>query len=223
MYIDYKLQQGTEDWHEVKNGKIGGTRAKSVMVKKAIEDAVIFDEIMSERNTFFNYEEGFTSEAMKRGIELEPLAIEEVTKETGIIFNEAGWISRNEHHGHSPDGISICETIGLEIKCPSAKVHNSYVRANAVPLEYVYQVVNFFAMNESINKVIFASYNPDYLLLPLFLLEIDRESTIFTTKKGSSLISDLVIELNNNVDNLILKIQDEEKLISERIQNKLKF
>ena len=55
---------------------------------------------------FFNYEEGFTSEAMQRGIDLEPLAIEEVTKETGIIFKDAGWIGRNDYHGHSPDGIS---------------------------------------------------------------------------------------------------------------------
>ena len=108
MYIDYKLKQGSEEWHELKNAKIGGTRAKSVQVKKSITEAVIFDEVMSERNTFFNYEEGFTSEAMQRGIDLEPLAIEEVTKETGIIFKDAGWIGRNDYHGHSPDGISCC-------------------------------------------------------------------------------------------------------------------
>ena len=51
MYIDYKLKQGSEEWHELKNAKIGGTRAKSVQVKKSITEAVIFDEVMSERNT----------------------------------------------------------------------------------------------------------------------------------------------------------------------------
>ena len=82
---------------------------------------------------------------------------EEVTKETGIIFKDAGWIGRNDYHGHSPDGISLCEKIGLEIKCPSAKVHNSYVRDNKIPLEYVWQIVNFFAMDESIERLYFAS------------------------------------------------------------------
>ena len=223
MYIDYELKQGSEEWHELKNAKIGGTRAKSVQVKKSITEAVIFDEVMSERNTFFNYEEGFTSEAMQRGIDLEPLAIEEVTKETGIIFNEAGWISRNDYHGHSPDGISLCEKIGLEIKCPSAKVHNSYVRENKIPLEYVWQIVNFFAMDESIERLYFASFNPDYLLMPLFLLEVTRETVIFTSKKDSAIVSELAADLNKNVDDLILKIKQEEKVIIQRISNKLKF
>lgn len=223
MYIDYKLKQGSEEWHELKNAKIGGTRAKSVQVKKSITEAVIFDEVMSERNTFFNYEEGFTSEAMQRGIDLEPLAIEEVTKETGIIFKDAGWIGRNDYHGHSPDGISLCEKIGLEIKCPSAKVHNSYVRENKIPLEYVWQIVNFFAMDESIERLYFASFNPDYLLMPLFLLEVTRETVIFTSKKDSAIVSELAADLNKNVDDLILKIKQEEKVIIQRISNKLKF
>ena len=223
MYIDYDLKQGSEEWHELKNAKIGGTRAKSVQVKKSITEAVIFDEVMSERNTFFNYEEGFTSEAMQRGIDLEPLAIEEVTKETGVIFKDAGWIGRNDYHGHSPDGISTCEKIGLEIKCPSAKVHNSYVRDNKLPLEYVWQIVNFFAMDESIERLYFASFNPDYLLMPLFLLEVTRESIIFTSKKDSAIVSELAADLNKNVDDLILKIKQEEKVIIQRISNKLKF
>ena len=223
MYIDYKLKQGSEEWHELKNAKIGGTRAKSVQVKKSITEAVIFDEVMSERNTFFNYEEGFTSEAMQRGIDLEPLAIEEVTKETGVIFKDAGWIGRNDYHGHSPDGISTCEKIGLEIKCPSAKVHNSYVRDNKLPLDYVWQIVNFFAMDESIERLYFASFNPDYLLMPLFLLEVTRETVIFTSKKDSAIVSELAEDLNKNVDDLILKIKQEEKVIIQRISNKLKF
>jgi len=223
MYIDYKLKQGSEEWHELKNAKIGGTRAKSVQVKKSITEAVIFDEVMSERNTFFNYEEGFTSEAMQRGIDLEPLAIEEVTKETGVIFKDAGWIGRNDYHGHSPDGISLCEKIGLEIKCPSAKVHNSYVRDNKLPLDYVWQIVNFFAMDESIERLYFASFNPDYLLMPLFLLEVTRESIIFTSKKDTAIVSELAADLNKNVDDLILKIKQEEKVIIQRISNKLKF
>tara|TARA_R110000803_G_scaffold210812_1_gene283858 strand:- start:1067 stop:1738 length:672 start_codon:yes stop_codon:yes gene_type:complete len=223
MYIDYKLKQGTEDWHYLKTAKIGGTRAKSVQVKKSITEAIIFDEVMSERNTFFSYQEGFTSEAMQRGIDLEPLAIEEVTKETGISFKNAGWISRNENHGHSPDGISECEKIGLEIKCPSAKVHNGYVRDGEIPIEYAWQIVNFFAMDESIERLYFASFNPDYILMPLFLLEVTRESVIFTSKKDSGIISELADDLNKNVDDLIIKIKQEEQLIKNRISNKLKF
>ena len=223
MEIFYDLQQGSEEWHELKHAKIGGTRAKSVQVKKSITEAVIFDEIMAERNTDFIYEEGFTSSDMQRGKDLEPLAIETIQAETGIIFIDAGWIARNENHGHSPDAISSCETIGLEVKCPSSKVHNSYVRANTLPLEYVWQVINFFSMDESIKSVWFASFNPDYKLMPLFLIEIKRNDIIYTSKKDSGLVDSLAFDLVNNTNELIELIEKEEQTIKERILNKSKF
>jgi len=223
MKINYELQQRSDEWLELKNAKIGGTRAKSVQVKKAITEAVIFDEIMSERNTAFIHEEGFISSDMQRGIDLEPLAIENIEAETGVKFLDAGWIERNSNHGHSPDGVSICENIGLEVKCPSSKVHNSYVRNNSLPLEYVWQVVNFFAMDEKIKSVYFASFNPNYSLMPLFLIEIKRTDEINITKKETGIISDLAKDLNNNVDELIKLITKEESTIKNRISNQSKF
>ena len=223
MKINYELIQGSEEWLELKHAKIGGTRAKSVQVKKVITDAVIFDEIMSERNTPFIYEEGFTSSDMQRGLDLEPLAIENIQAETGIVFKDAGWIARNSDHGHSPDAISECETIGLEVKCPSAKVHNSYVRSNSLPLEYTWQIINFFAMDEDIKSVWFASFNPDYELMPLFLLEIKRTDIVDISKKEKGIVSELARELNNNTDELIKLIITEEIKILNRISNKSKF
>tara|TARA_R110000803_G_scaffold210216_1_gene281449 strand:+ start:2058 stop:2732 length:675 start_codon:yes stop_codon:yes gene_type:complete len=224
MKINYKLQQGSEEWHELKYTKIGGTRAKSIMVKKGIEESAIFDEIMSERNTFYLPEEdSFISSAMQRGNDLEPLALENVEAETGIKFNSAGWISRNANHGHSPDGISECETIGLEVKCPSAKVHNSYVRNGVLPIEYACQVVNLFAMSDKIKSVYFASFNPDYLLMPLFLLEIKRTDEINISKKDCAKVSELATELNNKTDNLYKLIEAEESRIKSIINNKTKF
>ena len=78
-------------------------------------------------------------------------------------------------------------------------------------------------MDESIERLYFASFNPDYLLMPLFLLEVTRESIIFTSKKDSAIVSELAADLNKNVDDLILKIKQEEKVIIQRISNKLKF
>ena len=119
--------------------------------------------------------------------------------------------------------LQICETIGLEVKCPSAKVHNSYVRANSLPLEYTWQIINFFAMDEDIKSVWFASFNPDYELMPLFLLEIKRTDIVDISKKEKGIVSELARELNNNTDELIKLIITEEIKILNRISNKSKF
>tara|TARA_R110002020_G_scaffold283592_1_gene499273 strand:- start:2007 stop:2675 length:669 start_codon:yes stop_codon:yes gene_type:complete len=222
MLIDYEIIQGSEDWHKEKNGKLSGTRAKSVMIKDVLKGS-IFDEIMSERNTTFKHVEGFVNDAMKRGIELEPIALKEVVNATGINFNDAGLLYRNSNHIHSPDGISDCETIGLEIKCPSAKVHNSYVRTNEIPLEYAWQIINYFAMSKDIEKLVFASYNPEYNLKPLFLLEVNRESVIFVSKKESDTINNLAEKLNNNIDYLIKEVEKEEERVIQLINNNSNF
>lgn len=248
MNILYDLEQGSDEWHELKYGKVGGTRAgsakakyevdkkatakakkldkaaKSVKVKKDVRENAIFDEIMGERNTFYiNDEESFVSSAMQRGSDLEPLALENIEKETGIIFRNAGWLARTGYHGHSPDGISLSETIGVEIKCPSGKVHNSYVRKNILPWEHVDQVINLFAMSKKIESVWFCSFNPDYLLMPLFLIEIKRTDTITLSKTVSGKVDDLAQALNDDVDLLYDEIGKEELLIKNRIANKSKF
>ena len=78
-------------------------------------------------------------------------------------------------------------------------------------------------MDEDIKSVWFASFNPDYELMPLFLLEIKRTDIVDISKKEKGIVSELARELNNNTDELIKLIITEEIKILNRISNKSKF
>ena len=78
-------------------------------------------------------------------------------------------------------------------------------------------------MSDKIKSVYFASFNPDYLLMPLFLLEIKRTDEINISKKDCAKVSELATELNNKTDNLYKLIEAEESRIKSIINNKTKF
>ena len=78
-------------------------------------------------------------------------------------------------------------------------------------------------MSNKIKSVWFGSFNPDYSLMPLFLIEIKRTDIITLSKTLSGKVSILAEDLNNDVDDLYKEIEIEEQAIKNRISNKSKF
>ena len=81
------------------------------------------------------------------------------------------------------------------------------IRKNEIPKEYTGQIVNFFAVNEELEKLYFIGFNPASKLMKSFIVEVTRDSQLIvkeTKKEGivKCLVSDLVIELNKNVDEI---------------------
>lgn len=176
MIANYDIEQGTYEWHEIRYGKIGGTLSSSILVKT---DTLLNDLISSRLEPFEYQDDEYKSNSMERGNFMEIEAINKVSEKHGVKFNSCGWLNSSEFDnvGISPDGISECETIQSEVKCPQRKNHTKYIREQIVPLDYVDQVTHAFLVNEKLEKVIFASYRPESIV-PLFTIVVDRNSVL---------------------------------------------
>jgi hypothetical protein len=175
MKARYDIVQGTTDWHQARWGKVGGTLAKGLFVNS---DTLLFD-VLSECLEEYQESDGYTSSDMLRGIELEPEARNRLSEYCGITFNEVGWIesTQNSLIGISPDGISECETIQCEIKCPGSKKHLKTLLENAIPDDNSHQCIHAFTVNEKLEKLYFCSFRPESIK-SLFVFELTRETQI---------------------------------------------
>lgn len=86
-------------------------------------------------------QEIFKTGPMQRGTELEPEAREFYEMVNKVDVEQVGFCVREEEFtaGCSPDGL-LRPNGGMEIKCPTAPVHISYVLGNKLPSEYFHQV-----------------------------------------------------------------------------------
>ena len=208
------LIQGSVEWLEHRYGKIGGTRAKQLHVKS--ENLLI--ELLSESTEDFEQEDGFTSKDMERGNELEPYAVIELNKYTGLEFNSVGWLQHDTIKllGISPDGITDDNKASCEIKCPAKKKHTSTVYYDEIPLDNLHQCIQYFVVNKELERHFFCSFRPENKIKQLFVKELTPESIVNlgtkakpknkTIKEWVLIIEGLAIELQKDLDLAIEKI-----------------
>lgn len=143
--IKIDIEQGSEAWHNVRLGRVTGTRFKDLVSgesTKTYKDLVsdITGEIITNKA-----EETYSNAIMERGIELEPEAAKEYESIFEIESEGVGFCMFDEDDyfhdwcGVSPDRL-IGNDGGLEIKCPLRKTHINYIKSNKLPTEYVKQV-----------------------------------------------------------------------------------
>lgn len=176
MKAYYDIQQGTEDWFKIKWGKVGGTLSKGLFV----ETDNLANELLSEITEDFELDEdSYSSKDMTRGVELEPMARQALIDYTGINFINAGWLECEENKllGISPDGISECETITAEIKCPAAKKHIATLLSNEIPSDNIHQCLHYFVINPKLKTHYFCSFRPESIKR-MFVKELTLESVI---------------------------------------------
>lgn len=150
--------------------------------------------------------EGATYSAMLRGQILEDEARELISEKLGkkIIPGRVWQSEENEYMICSPDGEIVDDTgkvsEAVEIKClDSWKVVKAYYEKRP-PLDYEAQIIQYFLVNENLQKLYFCIYsdvftNPD---LGLQIFELKRED--YQEK----------IELTGRVQNATLKLVERE-------------
>jgi len=172
------VEQGSLDWHILRQGRVTGTTLKSAIGSPKVQETLmhkLIAEMMTEPQI-----DDINSAAVTRGREIEPLARAAVIAETGIPFTETGMLVCDELPGFgvSPDAIFEDSGLirgGLEIKCPDSKKHVEYLRAGVLPSEYDQQVMAPFILSDDITHWYFASYDDRNYQLPLFLIRIERD------------------------------------------------
>lgn len=140
------IEQRSEDWFAARLGKVTASKVKDVMAKgrggapSATRQNYMM-QLLCERLTG-KREEGFTSAAMQRGTELEPLARAAYEIRTGNIVDETGCFSHSKIDGFmaSPDG--LVGSVGLiECKCPNTATHVATIQSGKHDPQYEWQML----------------------------------------------------------------------------------
>jgi len=143
--IIHNIEQRSEAWHQVRCGRVTGTRFKNLVSKETTDSykdllTNIACEIITGKQ-----EESYSNAQMEYGIEMEPVARAKYEELFELKVTEVGFLTPDEDHnyhewiGISPDGM-LDDNGLLEIKCPLARTHFEYIERNVLPSEYRYQV-----------------------------------------------------------------------------------
>lgn len=177
MIVRTDIQQGTEEWHQIKWGKIGGTRAHSLLV----DSETLLDELLAEITEEFEYDvlAGYQSDAMTRGIFMEEEARNALAAYTGYEFIQVGWLQSETHPllGISPDAMTADMIVSAEIKCPASKRHVRTCRKNEIPRDNIRQSIHYFTVNPDLDVHFFCSYRPE-AMKKIFVKRITRECLV---------------------------------------------
>lgn len=184
------IEQGTYEWHAIRSGMVTGTTLKSAVGSKAVQKTLM-NQLIAERMTEPEIRE-LNSEAVERGKELEPIALKEAAKKTGEDYQICGMLISEEIDGFglSPDGVvwDQGEIVGgIEIKCPDSKKHVEYLLGDAIPKDYLHQVLAPFVCGDEVQWWDFCSFDDRNYERPIFMTRIHRkdiEEAISEAREG---------------------------------------
>lgn len=156
MIAHWNIEQQSSKWFEMKWCKIGGTLSDGLLS----DTSTLFIDIASQYNEEYEHIEAFSNYYTEHGNEYEPLAMEYLSKYTGLEFKTCGlWQSEeNEMLVISPDGCTEDLTIACEIKCLGRKAHFEAILKNEIPSKYIKQCIHYFTVNPKLEKLYFIAY-----------------------------------------------------------------
>lgn len=181
----HNVTQKSEEWLELRKGKITGSTLKDVLDKKRGKQEWSFNPD-KPKTTIYSLlahylaepdEDGLESN-MERGNRLEREAILNFANLTGVDYKEVGFITRDddERIAISPDGLSEDQTRAPEVKCLSAANHLEMYKTRDATA-YLLQVVQLFIAIDSLNLVDLLFYDPRFKNndIKLFSIQYTRE------------------------------------------------
>jgi putative phage-type endonuclease len=133
--------QRTEEWFAQRLGNVTASCVYQVMTKGAGATRKNYMmKLLCERLTG-RQEEGFTSAAMMRGTELEPVARSAYEIDKSIMTMETGFVLHPEIQGFgaSPDGLVGDDGL-LEIKAPNTATHIDFLQCGDIDKKYMWQM-----------------------------------------------------------------------------------
>lgn len=139
MTIHENLEQGTDDWLELKRGKLSASNFGKLFAGKGTDkykgylNKLVFERLSG------TIVDSYKSPAMQRGNDLEPFAREEYQLKTFNLVKEVGLIEVDENIVVSPDGL-IGSDGGLEIKCLEHNALINFLMTKKIPTDYQWQI-----------------------------------------------------------------------------------
>lgn len=144
------MEQQSEAWFAARLGKVTASRVKDVMAQgrggaPSATRRNYMMELLCQRLTGTR-EEGFSSAAMQRGTDLEPVARSAYEIDKGVMVVETGLIAHPRITGFaaSPDGLVGADGM-LEIKCPLTATHIAVMQSGKHDAQYEWQMLSQMA------------------------------------------------------------------------------
>lgn len=188
-------------WMEARRTKITGSRLKGIISLRG-GNKIGYYELIAERLALPATNEN----PMDRGHRLEEEAIERFMEETGKKVDNSLVIwerDDNESIAISPDGF-IGETEAVEVKCLASARHIEafLMGEHFIPDEYEFQVLQYFIVNDKLQKLYFVFYDPRLSVKDFFYRTIERKEIKEDIKKYLEYQRKTLEEVNNIVNSL---------------------
>mgnify|MGYP007071571073 CR=1 FL=1 len=196
-------EQKTDDWQQLRMGKVTGSSAKDV---KGTGDAFI-DQSLAIMTTEWKPKPA-RGEDVDRGNELEEEARKAYEAHTGEKTLTCAFIDRGRI-GYSPDaykpgkgGKGIKKII--EIKSHDVPAHIAVIRKNRVPSKHMDQVIHAFVTVDDCDEVDFVSYCPAFRFKPLVVITVRRRDLIMDIQTAEIAYKRFIEKLDAAYQSIIL-------------------
>lgn len=196
----HEIEQGTQEWFELRKGKLTGSNATPIGANGAglitYCKEVVMELIGIEKKQL-------TGSDIERGNELESYARMCYELKEGVSVREVGFITNTKYEnvGVSPDGL-VGEEGGIEIKAKNDMKHFNLLMGeeNEIPNN---QIQMLLLVTER-KWWDFVSYNPNFSQ-PLFVKRIYSDE-IYQAKliKGFEAGNQLIAEYKNKYESIVL-------------------
>jgi len=200
------IEQRSPEWEQLRKTHITGTMVKSIMGTPAAKKEAYYEIIANRLTVGVDSDEEYEN-PMARGTRLEPDAIAAFELETGKTVESVGFCKseENEAVAMSPDGYvkDTNDTEAIEIKCMGGKNHVKLWLTGEVPKEYLWQVVQYFVVNDKLERLYFAGYHPQIPACPLHIIEIHREDIAEMIEKSKAEQESFLEEVNEKLKTII--------------------
>jgi predicted phage-related endonuclease len=172
MKIYTDIEQGTQQWFDIRLGKFTASHAQAIATNGKGLETLVYDkvaEILTRK-----MKESYTNSDIERGKELEEMARNTYELETGIAVTRVGFIEKSERVGCSPDGL-IGEDGLQEIKCINDANFVKYMHLRDIDKDHIWQMQ--MQMDVTGRKWCdYVVYNPNFPK-PLIITRIERDNS----------------------------------------------
>lgn len=195
--------QGSDDWHRLRCGVVTASNFGLILTKGSGKTRMRYLKRLRDERLTGRKETGYQTDAMRRGVKLEPRARRAYTMQTGNAVQEVGFVflCNKRQVGGSPDGLVATEG-GLEIKCPLPSTHEKYLTTGQIPRAYMAQIQgNLWITGRRWWD--FVSFSPEF--------EQSRRLLVRRVMRDNRYIQNLATEVTRFLDELETQIHYHEK------------
>lgn len=162
-------EQRSDAWRAARLGRLTGSCAGDMLSKRKDKTEAagrrnLRLQLVLERLTGKSQESTFESDAMRTGVEREPLAVAAYEAYTGLLFEKTGFLS----HNTLMVGASLDAHLGdfemlVSIKCRQPAAHWDFLRSGAIPADAISQMRHeAWLCRDTFREHHYVSWNSDF-------------------------------------------------------------